>query len=78
MDQTKEILSEVRDLVDKTARIETHIEYQKKQNERIEKALISLEGTKEKVEKHEVKITGFSWILGLFISLITAKVFGKF
>lgn len=68
----------MKSLSDKTARIETHIEYQTKQMERIEKALEALEGTKAKVERHEVKITGFSWILGLFVSLISAKVFGKF
>lgn len=78
MEQTKQILNEVRVLADKTARIETHIEYQTKQFERIEKALVALEDTKVKVERHEVKITGFSWILGLFVSLISAKVFGKF
>lgn len=78
MERTQEILSEVKILADKTARIETHIEYQKEQYERIEKALVALEVTKAKVEHHEVKIKGFSWILGLFVSLISAKVFGKF
>lgn len=78
MEKTKEILNEVRSLADKTARIETHIEYQKEQFERIEQALQSLAETKAKVERHEVKITGFSWLLGLFASIISAKVFGKF
>lgn len=65
-------------LADKTARIETHIEYQKVQFDRIEKALVALETTKAKVESHEVKIRGFTWIFGLFVSFISAKVFGKF
>lgn len=78
MDKTKEILNEVKVLADKTARIETHIEYQTKQFERIEKALVALEVTKAKVENHEVKIRGFSWIFGIFVSLIGAKIFGKF
>lgn len=77
MEQTQEILSEVRSLSDKTARIETHIEYQKEQNDRIEEALKKLEITKAKVENHEVKLRGFTWLFGLFISLLGAKVFGK-
>lgn len=78
MERMQEILNEVKVLSDKTARIETHIEYQRDQLDKIEKALTALEPIKTKVENHEVKIKGFSWILGLFVSLISAKVFGKF
>lgn len=76
MERTQEILSEVRILADKTARIETHIEYQAKQNDRIEKALVALEETKAKVERHETKLTAFTWVFGVIVSLFSTKLFG--
>ena len=75
--QIQEILNEVRVLADRTDRIETHIEYQREQNDRIERALHTMNEVKAKVETHDMKLKGFAWILGLFVSAISAKVFGK-
>ena len=77
MDPTQEILSEVRDLSNKTTRIETHIEYQKEQFDKIEKALTALEATKATVHRHDVQIKGFSWFLGVIASFFTLKFLGK-
>lgn len=78
MDQIQEILGEVKELSEKTARIETHIEYQRHQYDEIKRALMALETTKATVHKHDMQIKGFSWFMGIIVSLFTAKFFGKF
>lgn len=75
MDEIQRTINEV---AVRTARIETHIEYQIDQFERIEKALVSLEATKAKVHSHDIQIKGFSWFIGVIISFFTLKFFGKF
>lgn len=78
MTEIQEILSEVRSLSDRTSRIETHIEYQKEQFQRIEKALVALEETKAEVHKHGIQLKGMTWVFGVIVSIFTAKIFGKF
>ena len=78
MEEIQQILGEVKELSEKTARIETHIEYQKYQYDEIKKSLLALESTKSIVHKHDLQIKGFAWFFGLLVSFFTAKVFGKF
>lgn len=73
-----EIQSDIKDIIEKIARIETHIEYQREQFERIEKALVSFEETKAEVHKHGIQLKGMSWVFGVIFSVFSAKIFGKF
>jgi ferritin-like metal-binding protein YciE len=77
-DQVEEILNKVNVLSDRVARIETHLEYQKEHQERVEKVLQSLEETKTTVHRHDLVIKSSGWFMGLIISFFTAKFFGKF
>lgn len=77
-EQISEILSEVKTLSDRVSRIETHLEYQKEHQARVERTLLVLEETKASVHRHETIIKGFSWLIGIVVSFFTAKFFGRF
>jgi len=76
MDLIQEAL--LNELVAKTARIEANVEHQKEVLKRIENSLVAMEPIKQEVHRHSLIIKGFSWFIGIIVSLFSAKYIGKF
>ena len=76
-EKNQEILKEIKDISVKLAGVESSIYHQKEDLDRISTYLIGLDKTKSMVDKHDVQLRGFMWVLGVIVSFLAAKMFGK-
>jgi uncharacterized protein (DUF342 family) len=62
------------EIAEKTARIEAHLENHREILTRIEANLVPLT---QQVHHHSIIIKGFSWFVGIIVSIFTASLINK-